>query len=417
MVEKLFGDRVVTMSGMERRQALRVFATAAITAPVAVFGLPAATANAATASAATAPTKSAPLPNDGGTASLPALQRLLNAEQAAGMIGTFACVRHGSRTSGLVAGCADTGTRRAPRTSMRHRVGDVTKTFTAATVVLLACEGRIDLDKPICTYLPDLLPTELGMIVTIRMLLNHTSCIADYEPVLFASAQGVVDGQRKRYTPADLVMCGLEMTGSVMPGEMFLYSDTNYVILGCLIEKITGEHYENAVERRILRPLRLEDTYFPGTDKRISGSHMTAYVPVKGMFCDVTDYDMSYAWAAGSLVSSANDVQRFYAALLGGRLLPSMGLREMLTAVPMDAANPQAGAYGLGIKCVPGEHGVMWGHDGYAPGHATFAWNSPDGRSVQLFQAENLTWYAGSHGSSVNAIDKARTAFEEAACR
>ena len=411
MAKKIFCDRAVKMGGMERRQALRVLAGAAIAAPAAVVGLPA-----ATASAATAPAESAPPRKVGETSALPTLQHLLNAEQAAGMIGTFACVHRAHRTSGLVAGCADTGTARAPRTSMRHRVGDVTKTFTAAVVVMLACEGRIDLDKPICTYLPDLLPGELGMMVTVRMLLNHTSCIADYEPALFSSAQGVVDGRRKHYTPMDLVKCGLEMTGSIMPGEMFLYSDTNYVILGCLIEKVTGDRYEKVVERRILRPLCLDDTYFPGSDLRIRGSHMTAYVPVEGMFCDVTDYDMSYAWAAGSLVSSADDVQRFYAALLGGRLLPSMGLREMLTTVPMAAGNPQAGGYGLGIKCVPGAHGVMWGHDGYAPGHATFAWNSQDGRSVQLFQAENLTWYAGPHGNPVAAIDKARTAFEEAAC-
>lgn len=399
------------MSGMERRQALRVFAGAAIAAPAAVVGLPA-----ATASAATAPTRPGPLPETGDASGLPALQRLLNAETAAGMIGTFACVHRGHRTSGLVAGCADTGSRRPPRTSMRHRIGDLTKTFTAATVVLLACEGRIDLDKPICTYLPDLLPADLGMMVTVRMLLNHTSCIADYGPALFASAQDVVDGRRKRYTPEYLVMCGVEMTGSVMPGEMFLYSDTNYVILGCLIEKITGDRYEKAVERRILRPLCLDDTYFPGTDLRIHGSHMTAYVPAEGMYCDVTDYDMSYAWAAGSLVSSADDVQRFYAALLGGRLLPAMGLREMLTTVPMAADDPQAGGYGLGIKCVPGMMGPMWGHDGYAPGHAAFAWNSQDGRTVQLFQAENLTWYAGPHGNPAHAIDKARAAFEEAAC-
>jgi D-alanyl-D-alanine carboxypeptidase len=300
---------------------------------------------------------------------------------------------------------------------MRHRIGDVTKTFTAATAVLLACEGRIDLDKPICTYLPDLLPTDLGMMVTVRMLLNHTSCIADYEPAFFSSAPGVVEGQHKKYTPQDLVKCGLEMTGSIMPGEMFLYSNTNYVILGCLIEKVTGRRYEEEVERRILHPLCLEDTYFPGADLRIRGSHMTAYVPVEGMFCDVTDYDMSYAWAAGALVSSAHDVQRFYAALLGGRLLPPMGLREMLTTVPMAAGNPAAGGYGLGIKCVRGEHSLMWGHDGYAPGHATYAWNSQDGRSVQLFQAENLTWYAGLSGNPADPIDRARAAFQEAACR
>jgi D-alanyl-D-alanine carboxypeptidase len=226
-----------------------------------------------------------------------------------------------------------------------------------------------------------------------------------------------VDARRTHHTPQDLVMCGLELTGSVMPGEMFLYSHTNYVILGCLIEKVTGGRYEKAVERRILRPLCLEDTCFPGADRRIRGSHMTAYVPVEGMVCDVTEYDMSYAWAAGALISSAHDVQRFYAALLGGRLLPAMGLREMLTTVPMAAGDPQAGGYGLGIKCVPGEHGAMWGHDGYAPGHAMFAWNSQDGRSVQLFQAENLSWYAGPCGDPGNAIDKARAAFEEAACR
>ncbi|MBM9506887.1 hypothetical protein [Actinacidiphila acididurans] len=91
--------------------------------------------------------------------------------------------------------------------------------------------------------------------------------------------------------------------------------------------------------------------------------------------------------------------------------------RPPRTSMRLAAGNPQAGAYGLGIKRVPGEHGAMRGHDGCAPLHATFAWNSQDGRSVQLFPAENLTRYAGLHGNSANAIDKARTAFEEAARR
>lgn len=413
---------------MERRQALRLFSGAAIAAPVAAIALPATTASAATAPAtrpAAPPSGTRPRPG------VPTLQHLLDAERDAGMIGTFARVHDRGRTSELESGCADTATRRPPRTAMRHRVGDITKTFTAAVVVQLACEGRLDLDKPICDYLPDLVPGELGMMVTVRMLLNHTSCIADYSPAVHASAEAVVDACRTAYTPAALVACGLALTGDVMPGSMFLYSDTNYVILGCLIEKVGGRTYEQEVERRILRPLCLDDTYFPGSDMRIRGSHMTAYVPAMGMLCDVTEYDMSYAWAAGALISTADDVQRFYTALLGGRLLPSMGLREMLTTVPVDEADAMAGDYGLGIKCMPaaamgamsgkggtsGMAGMMlWGHDGYAPGHTSFAWNSQDGRSIQLFQAENLNWYAGPHGNPANPIDKARDAFQAAAC-
>jgi D-alanyl-D-alanine carboxypeptidase len=109
------------------------------------------------------------------------LQQLLDALHAAGMPGTFAQVRAGHRTWNLAAGVADVGTGRPVRPWFRHRVGSITKTFVATTVLQLTGERRVRLDAPIARYLPGVLPGELGRQVTVRMLLNHTSGLGDYD--------------------------------------------------------------------------------------------------------------------------------------------------------------------------------------------------------------------------------------------
>src|SRR5919107_304393 len=105
------------------------------------------------------------------------LQQLLDAMHTAGMPGVFAQVRDGSRTWNLAAGVAEVDKRRPVRPQFRHRVGSIEKTFVAATILHLVGEGRVTLDAPIARYLPEVLPSQLGRLVSVRMLLNHTSGI------------------------------------------------------------------------------------------------------------------------------------------------------------------------------------------------------------------------------------------------
>src|SRR3954470_9615660 len=209
------------------------------------------------------------------------LQQLLDAEHAAGMPGVFAQVRDGRRAWNLAAGVADVTTGRPVRPSFRQRVGSITKTFVATTVLQLVGENRVRLDTAIAHYLPDIIPGELGRRVTVRMLLNHTSGLGDYDEVLvnLADPESMERLRFRTITPQQLVRIGLSQPPTNAPGERWSYSNTNYIVLGLLIERVTGHRYTSEVSRRILRPLHLNHTYFPGTDPYIRGPHSKAYVP------------------------------------------------------------------------------------------------------------------------------------------
>jgi D-alanyl-D-alanine carboxypeptidase len=317
------------------------------------------------------------------------LQAKLDAVHAAGMPGVFAEVRDGRRTWTPSAGVIDVQSNRPVRDGLQHRIGSITKTFVATTILQLAGEGRIRLDAPVGRYLPRLVPGDVGRQVTVRMLLQHTSGIGNYTNALFSTPEGVLEAGRTRYTPEDLVRIGL----SLPPTTGWSYSNTNYILAGLIIEKVTGRSYEAEVSRRILRPLRLEHTYFEGDEPRIRGPHMHAYVPwYAGELRDFTRYRMSWAWAAGEMVSTAHDLNVFYRALLAGELLHPRMLAEMQTTVPMDPAVPEAGGYGLGLYSIDAPCGRFWGHDGGTIGHVTLSLHSPDGRR-QMTYAQSMTFY------------------------
>jgi D-alanyl-D-alanine carboxypeptidase len=157
--------------------------------------------------------------------------------------------------------------------------------------------------------------------------------------------------------------------------------------------------------------LGLWGTYFPGTDPVIRGPHGGAYVPwPDGKLRDFSVYNMSWAWAAGELISTAHDLNRFYRALLTGRLLRPALLAEMQATVPVGAGF----GYGLGLFFVELPCGKVWGHDGGVIGHTTISWHSPDG-SRQVTLAENMNFYAPP--GQPHPIDIARANFlVEALC-
>lgn len=278
----------------------------------------------------------------------------------------------GRRT--VVAGVGDLRTERAPRPSGQFRVGSVTKSFTAAVVLSLVDEGEIDLDAPIDRYLPGMLPYPEP--ITVRWLLQHRSGLADYGTGLWASPELVAGSRFADYEPAELVQIATQEPLQFVPGEEFGYSNTDYVLLGLLVERVTGQSYADELERRVLDPAGLRHTYAPGHSPWLLRSAARGYEVAASDTTELTDlthYNMSVAWASGDLVSTTRDVNRFYAELLDGRLLSRSSLREMKQALPaFDGFE-----YGLGLGHAEFCGQEVWGHVGGVPGYNTYSFTSP----------------------------------------
>jgi D-alanyl-D-alanine carboxypeptidase len=252
----------------------------------------------------------------------------------------------------------------------------------------------------VARYLPYLIPGERGQKVTVRMLLNHTSGIGDYVvgafPSLLQGSTASLDDNRFRtFSPEELVGFGLKAAPTGEPGQKWSYSNTNYIIAGLLLEKVTGTAAEPYITRNVIHKAGLRDTSFPRTPL-IPGPHSKAYESFYGLIDPPRDYslyNMSWAGTAGAVVSTMDDLNRFYRALLGGRLLAPAQLAQMQTTVPVtDTDGNVVMNYGLGIYAQDLPCGRFWGHDGAVWGMGTIALSSPDGRR-QVSVGLNLMKY------------------------
>ncbi|MEO3923811.1 serine hydrolase domain-containing protein [Micromonosporaceae bacterium B7E4] len=362
-----------------RRDFLRTAAGSALAATALVTG----------ASPALAGPAGATRTGSGGALPDEALRDALRAVTDAGMPGVFAEVRDGRATWRGASGVADLSTGRPMRPDFQHRIGSITKTFVSTVLLQLVAERRLGLDAPLHRYLPRLAPAG----VTVRMLLNHTSGINDYDNVIFGSVESIEKYQRSTVRPLELAAMGLGQQPTNAPGERHSYSNTNYVLAGLLLERITGRPATVEITRRVLRPLGLRRTYFPGTDPRIDGPHSAGYVPwVDGTLRDFSVFNMSWAWMVGNIVSTTADLNRFFRGLLDGRLLRPAELAQMRRTVPANPTAPDGVRYGLGLLNLPLPAGPVWGHDGVVLGHQTLSLHSPDGRR-QVSIALNATHY------------------------
>ncbi|MER5215079.1 serine hydrolase domain-containing protein [Streptomyces sp. NPDC002838] len=251
----------------------------------------------------------------------------------------------------------------------RFRAGSITKTFVATVVLQLAAEHRLKLSDTVEQHLPGLVrgAGDEGRALTLRALLTHTSGLYDFT----ADTGGVVP-----LTPRQAVRIAL--THPLADPGRYHYSNTNYVLLGLVIEQVTGRSYAVEAEHRVIAPLSLTGTSFPGSRTRLPSPHGRAYA-ADGT--DVTELDPRVAGAAGELVTTLADLDRFYAALLGGRLLPPHWLREMLDT------RTAHGSYGMGLFPVRLPCGTtVWGHNGRITGSYVRTAATVDGRRVLTFR-------------------------------
>lgn len=295
--------------------------------------------------------------------------------------GLFAFVTEGGRV--LFSGGAGTADLEAPgpiQETDRFRIGSVTKTYVATIVLQLAAEGQLALDDPVQDYLPDLIPGPDP--VTVRHLLQLRSGLPDYVPALAGSLDLTVFA--RYWSPHELIALALDQPGRGAPGQEFRYSNTDYIILGLLIEAVTGEHLEAALWRRACYPLDLRHTTLPCADPYLRGPHATGYLRLPGgdpqEFTTVTP---SEAWASGAVISTPGEVARFLDALLGGDLLPPRQLAVMLDMWPADDQR----AYGCGIyRYLLPDGRPLYGHRGAVIGFTCLAVRSPAGRTVVLYR-------------------------------
>ncbi|WP_037859805.1 serine hydrolase domain-containing protein [Streptomyces sp. NRRL S-340] len=323
-----------------------------------------------------------------------ATRAAVRAAVADGVPGVTATARDRSGTRNITEGVGDLRTG-APRGAHdRYRVGSITKTFTATVLLRLEAEGRLSLDDTVDRWLPGVVRGHGhdGRRITLRQLLNHTSGVYSYTADEgFGRAHFLKDGFfAHRYDtlrPEDLVRIAMAHRPDFAPGTSWQYSNTNYVLAGMVIERVTGHSYAHEIRERILRPLHLTATSLPGTRVTVAHPSGRAYSKLSdkttGPVYDVTELNPSLASSAGEMVSDSADLNRFYTALLRGRLLPPRQLAEMRTTVR--TGSPGIG-YGLGLMDRRLSCGVhVWGHDGGIHGSSSAATTTADGRHALAF--------------------------------
>ncbi|GAA4305291.1 serine hydrolase domain-containing protein [Streptomyces venetus] len=304
---------------------------------------------------------------------------------------TAALVRVGGR-EGVWRGSSgvhDLRSNRPADPDARFRAGSVTKVFTAAVALQLAAEGELDLDRSARSYLPELIPASYAG-VTVRQLLNHTHGIPapDFPGTTVEEAYA---NRFRLYDPEDMVRSATSKEREFAPGERQHYLNIGYTIAGLLIERVTGDSYARQVARRVLKPLELSGTCFPGTNPRIVGPHNHGYQRMRlddgttGLR-DVSVWGATDGWAAGDIVSTTADLERFTQALFAGRVVRGPLLEEMFTlpeVADFRTGKPAAYSVGLSMKVLGGRE--VWGKTGGRWGYNAAVAATRDGSRTLVY--------------------------------
>jgi D-alanyl-D-alanine carboxypeptidase len=302
------------------------------------------------------------------------------------------------RSPGLGDWSATLGTRELggsqPVTLGDHiRIGSNTKPMTGTVILQLVDEGALSLDDPVSKYRPDV-PS--GDQITITELLNMRSGFYNYTESLELN-QELDQTPSRVWTPDELLAIAFEQPLYFAPGTEYHYSNTNTILLGLIIEQLTGDSASAVFQRRLFDPLGLKETVLPPLDSAaIADPHPQGYMygtnaetvasPVLSAEqqaqaaagtlppSDVTYTSPSWAWTAGSAISTADELVQWVQALVGGGLLShTMQAQHLASMLPIDPTAPASGGYGLGLAKL----GQLYGHTGQISGFNSFAGYDP----------------------------------------
>ncbi|MDG4825883.1 serine hydrolase [Asanoa sp. WMMD1127] len=291
---------------------------------------------------------------------------------AAGAVGVIAARRHGATVETAAAGRVVLSEGAAsPDVNGYFRLGSVTKPYTAALVLQRL---HREIDRPVTRWLP------IGDDrITLRHLLTHRSGLHNYTDD-FGDLAAVVAGRHTAWNAWDLVRPALDRPRHFAPGAGRSYCNTGYLLLGLVIERVSGRSWAEEVTASLVEPLGLTGTHTGAV--RLPAPHAHGYLTVDGRPVDVTDFDPSQAGAAGVVVSTLADVNRFFRALLAEDLLPPAALDAM-----------RAGGLGLGRLETP--DGPVYGYNGGFFGFQARSWHSADGERQLTLSATTTTASAG----------------------
>ena len=297
------------------------------------------------------------------------------------------------------SGFADMRRTQAMESTTEVRIASISKVFTAVVVLQLIEEGRLSLDTPLSTWYPQIVPN--ADRITVRNLLQHTTGLYDYlEDKHFLSE--LFQMPTYVWPPSELVAYAAARPSAFEPGAKgaWDYSSTNYVILGMIVERVTGNTLAHEMRERIFTPLGLEHTFFP-PDDTVQGAAARGY----RQLVDQTNISLSFAFATANLVSTADDVRRFGVALFGGKLLKPETMEQMFTFKNGKGQyNMPMLEYGLGVMRnqldiragAPGHIRkatcTVLGHTGGFGGFRSALWHEPEsGITIALGMNQGAT--------------------------
>jgi D-alanyl-D-alanine carboxypeptidase len=306
------------------------------------------------------------------------LQRLVAAP--GGPPGAIATLYRDGKLTVLRAGSTDVERKRPPRATDHMRIASVSKAFSGAVALNLVRAGRLGLDETIAQRLPGM-PAAWGA-VTVRQLLNHTSGVPDYTRSKPFVRQAEND-PRGYVSPRQVIDWVRNDPLGFAPGSKYEYSNTDNIVVGLIVEAVTGEPYATALRKIVFGPARLRQTSFP-TKVALPNPFIHGYIVQPGEEpADVsTVLSPSGAWASGAIVSTPRDLNAFIRADLGLRFFDRDQQREQMRFFPGGESSPPGpgrNSAGLALFRYRTKCGTVFGHTGSFPGYAQFAAATADG--------------------------------------
>ena len=271
-------------------------------------------------------------------------------------------------------GFADLRSRQPMRSSYHFRIGSITKTFTVTALLILADEKKLGLDDPVSKYV-DFVPN--GDKITLRMLANMTAGLHSYTED-DADIKAIIGNPNRVWTPRELVDAGLKHPPDFPPGTAFHYSNTNTVLLGMILEKVSGQPIGTLFAQKLFAPLHLRQTVWP-TSAQMPSPYASGYTvqTLDGSRANATNRNPSWAFTAGALISTLPDLRTWVTSYTTGPLVSPEMQKERLTWVTFPPNTPTR-HYGLGI----GEDNGWLGHTGELPGYNVAAYYLPAKKAV-----------------------------------